>query len=409
MATTIHSLAYKMSADSAGFTRGVAASRKELTAAKRVMRETETPLEKYNRKVGEADMLLKKGLITQKQYNRQVAGLKGSLKGATTALTAFGAGVVTAFGAGAVKLFSTAVAKISENMEKLDKVGKLSDKLSVPPQAIRGLQFAAGQLSGLGGEQLAAGLTTMQNRVSEAAAGTGEAVKALNELGLSAEGLNRLSADRQFLRLADAIRDVKNPADQLRLAIDLFDKRVGSKLVSTLRAGSSGVGELSGRFDKFAGKLSTLDIDRIEELNDALGLTNVAVEGLFEQLTAEFSVPALAAVKELNQTIEKTTGSRVSTRGEVGLSAASFAQSATGALSRVGAGSTPGVFGAGFSGVVNALLQQVPDIVKLAEKHHSEAVGQQSDLHARLLAEMQRNTEATRQSGIAIELPPGSR
>tara|TARA_Y100000310_G_scaffold316852_1_gene369053 strand:+ start:1032 stop:3119 length:2088 start_codon:yes stop_codon:yes gene_type:complete len=76
MSTTIHHLAYKISADTRKFTHGLSATKKELAEAKRMMRSTETPLDRFNRRQAEATRLLKKGALSVTQYRRTMSRLR---------------------------------------------------------------------------------------------------------------------------------------------------------------------------------------------------------------------------------------------------------------------------------------------------------------------------------------------
>lgn len=426
MSTTIHSLAYKITAETAGFSKGVAATRKELSSAKRVMKETQTPIERYQNEVKELDTLLKKGAITQTAYNRKVGQLDDQLATATKATSGFSkslstlrggvtgvasalgpAGVAAgvfagAIGGAAMKAGRITLDKITKNMEKLDRVGKISAKLSIDPQALRGLQFAAGQLSGMGDEAAATALQRMIRRISEGAIDTGEAKDALKELGLEAKNLNLMGPVDAIRTIADAMKEVKNPADQVRLSFKLFDTE-GVGLVNMLRAGSQGIDSLTDKFDRLNGVLTKTDITRIESLNDALQDSGLAVDGMFEQLTAEISVPALAVVKELNKEIERIGGRRnVEEPRFLGTGVATAVQGTTGVVTRTVAGQFGGVGGGAGAAIIDRLLSRIPNITDLIERQHREEIGQGV-----------RNTnaivDAIRESSGDFENPPGSR
>ena len=105
MATTIHSLAYKITADTAGMTKGLAATKKELRAAKQQMLDMETPLERFKRKVQESAIMLDKGLISQETHKRKLQQLSNEYRKASGEVKGFGAslgGVGKLLAAGAV-------------------------------------------------------------------------------------------------------------------------------------------------------------------------------------------------------------------------------------------------------------------------------------------------------------------
>lgn len=84
-ATTIHSLVYKVVADSTAFTKGIVATRSELSAAKKLFAETRTPIEKLDIGFAALDKLWEKGAITADTYTRAANRLTAELDQSTTA------------------------------------------------------------------------------------------------------------------------------------------------------------------------------------------------------------------------------------------------------------------------------------------------------------------------------------
>jgi len=128
----------------------------------------------------------------------------------------------------------------------------------------------------------------MTNRISEAAQGTGEAVGALQELGLSASKLNTLTADEKMVAIAKALAGVENQGDKARLAIDLFGRQ-GIQLLGTLEGlAESGMKPLQDEMREL-GVLSAADAKGIEEMNDSWGEFKAAIQGVFNQVAASLA------------------------------------------------------------------------------------------------------------------------
>ena len=89
----IASLAYKITADTRGFSAGISATRKELRAAKQVMEQTRTPAEKLQGGLAGLARLYEKGLVDLTSYRRGVATLKAELGATTQKVNRFGAAV----------------------------------------------------------------------------------------------------------------------------------------------------------------------------------------------------------------------------------------------------------------------------------------------------------------------------
>lgn len=102
----------------------------------------------------------------------------------------------------------------------------------------------------------------MTIRISEAAKGTGEAEKVLNELGLNAEALARMKPEAQFEMIALAMEDVSNAGDRARIANKLFEES-GVSLLKVIDQGAEGIERLRQEADDFG---LTIDRDTAESM-----------------------------------------------------------------------------------------------------------------------------------------------
>lgn len=163
-----------------------------------------------------------------------------------------------------------------------DAVGKLSERIGISTESLSGLQRAA-KLTGASVTILEKGLVMMTRNVSEAAAGTGEAIDAINDLGLNAQALNRLAPDAVFNKLAAAMSGVANQSDRVRIASDIFGAR-GIKLLNTLQLGTRGLREINNETGRFGLAISRLDASRFAEFNDTLQRTREVFTGIATQM-----------------------------------------------------------------------------------------------------------------------------
>jgi hypothetical protein len=137
-----------------------------------------------------------------------------------------GAALGIGFSVGAVVNFGKAL------LDDADALTKLHDKTGVSIEGLGRLQ-AAGDDAGNTLEQLTAGINMMQKRLTD---GDKSAVGALGKLHLGLDDLKRLEPDAQFMAIADAIREVKDPAEQVALAVAIFGKS-GAELLPTIKRG----------------------------------------------------------------------------------------------------------------------------------------------------------------------------
>jgi len=137
----------------------------------------------------------------EKNNKRSILSLRSLANGAKLASVALTA------------LSASAVAAFNSFLNRSDEVAKLSTRLGISTEALSELKHVA-DLGGVSFQTLTLGFQRMTRRISEAAKGTGEAKGAIEELGLSAQTLNKLAPDQQFEVLADAIAEVENPTDR---------------------------------------------------------------------------------------------------------------------------------------------------------------------------------------------------
>ena len=141
--------------------------------------------------------------------------------------------------AGAAIGVAGAVAGVAREMQVIDETAKAARKLGISFNDLTAIQHAAAEASGLEGAAVTKAMQKMVTGVSDAVQGTGEAVDALDALGISAEQLNELSAPEQFAQIAEAIKGVSNEQDKLNIAATLFGQR-GADMINTLDLGAEG-------------------------------------------------------------------------------------------------------------------------------------------------------------------------
>ena len=205
--------------------------------------------------------------------------------------------------AGGIAAMAIAFAKTSGD---IDKLAKTASKLGVLPEKLRELQYS-GELTGVSVNTLDMGLQRMTRRVAEAAHGTGEAVKALKELGLSAKDLNDLSPDEQMSRIADAMQNVAGQSDKVRLSMKLFDSE-GVALVNTLAGGSEGLKAMAEEAQMLGITLNNVQTAGVEAANDAITKSNLAMSGYTTQLTAHLAPAVEAYANQLTGVVIGTEG-----------------------------------------------------------------------------------------------------
>lgn len=160
------------------------------------------------------------------------------------------------FAVAAAAAGAASVAWIMRMSDSIDSTAKMAEQIGVTTEALTGMRFAAQQFANISDQQFDMSMRRMTRRIAEAAQGTGSAKGALEELGLSAQQLARMTPDQQMLELADAMARTEHQADRLRYTMALFDTE-GMALVPALQQGSRALEENIRLAERYGVVIST--------------------------------------------------------------------------------------------------------------------------------------------------------
>lgn len=179
-----------------------------------------------------------------------------------------------------------------------DELAKNSQRIGVNIEALAGLQFAA-QIAGSTSEDLIKALGQLSKNLFDISLGTGEAIRAFDELGISALDQNdRLrESDEVLFDIADKFAKMPNSTLKTAAAMQIFGK-AGKELIPLLNLGSSGMRELMDEARKLGLVMSLEDAQAAEAFNDSLTRLGAAAIGLRNKIGVELfgSFEALANI-----------------------------------------------------------------------------------------------------------------
>ncbi|WP_321528312.1 hypothetical protein [Sedimenticola selenatireducens] len=158
--------------------------------------------------------------------------------------------------------------RLASMTKDIDALAKTSRKLGIPVGELQKLQHAA-KLSGVETNQLNTGLQRMTRRIAEAAGGTGVAVSALDDLGISIDDIAGKSPDEQFSIVADAMSKIPDQAERVRIGFKLFDTE-GVNLINLMNDGAEGVKRMGDELEKMGGVIDDKTAKAVEDLNDKM-------------------------------------------------------------------------------------------------------------------------------------------
>ena len=222
---------------------------------------------------------------------------------ANATLAKFARRAKIAVGIMAAAAVTAGIAMVRSGLKTIDEQAKLAASLNTTTASMQVLARAA-DLAGVSQGEVEQATIMMTKSLSQAAAGTGPAVKALQQLHLSAADLASLPIDQKMVAIQDAIAKFIPKAEQAAVASQIFGSRAG--LIFT-RIDSATLRQATQDVQDFGVAVSEGDAAQIQRTNDALSRMGLLWRGISNQL-AVAAAPALEAIANAMAAIGKTTG-----------------------------------------------------------------------------------------------------
>lgn len=181
---------------------------------------------------------------TLKQDVAKATATLDSITGVASKLAPVLAGV---FSIAAAVQFGRAV------LDDADALQKLHDKTGLSTDALQRFRIA-GDDAGNTVDEMALAVNKMQVKI---AGDDKSAESALRKLGIAVEDFKAIGPEKQFYEISKAIQGVSDPADQAKIAVDLFGK-AGAAILPTLKRG----------FDDVRDSAVGMSQDTVEALDD---------------------------------------------------------------------------------------------------------------------------------------------
>jgi len=230
---------------------------------------------------------------------------KGSLAGFGRDIKSFAtstAGIFTglAAAAGIGLSMHAGVEAIKSTMEEVDKLNKQARAIGVTTDALSRLQYAA-QFAGMEAGDVAPMLAKMGRALyglGDSDTGTDKVSAAFRFLKVDLAAIRQLAPDKQFEMLAEAIKNVKNPTEQLGAASAIFGKNIAA-VMPLLKEGKEGLAAWFAESDKFGNTVSPVNAQMIENAQDNVERLGRALHGVALIVTAELAPFIEAATKSI--------------------------------------------------------------------------------------------------------------
>lgn len=208
----------------------------------------------------------KAGRVTDKRMREMQKRAEDTGKAIGTALAGAAGAAVAAGTASLVMLKSTAAAT--------GETDKWAKSLGISTQTLQDWQYAA-ERAGLSGDNMADIFKDIGDKIGDVLiTNGGEAVEALNKLGLSAKALAGITPDQQLLAIAKGLEKVGTQAEKINILESLGNDL--SRMLPLLDSGAVG-------FQKFAKQARDLNISMSPEQIENLTKANEAIKDLEAQ------------------------------------------------------------------------------------------------------------------------------
>ena len=180
-----------------------------------------------------------KAMLDLERATRRTEQAAGGLSGKMVAL---GTAVGSFIGNFASNLLQNAISSLigfgKAALDSADNIQDLSEKLGISVEAVQLFEVAA-KHGGTSIEVFDAAMSKLNLNLGQGAKATKDALSAL---GLEFGKLREMSREEQFLAVADALQQIRDPAEQARLGVQLFGKAF-TALKPAIDAGLRAAGE----------------------------------------------------------------------------------------------------------------------------------------------------------------------
>lgn len=229
---------------------------------------------------------------------KSLGGFASSVGSALNPLSMLGRVAGSTFGQ--LSMFSMAQSAVntftsmtSAAAESIDVQSKLSRRLGTTYGELAGLKLA-GDLAGVGIEQIGTAMTKADVMMQKAAGGSKQAQAAFANLGLDAGQLQGMSSADRFEAIASAIANIQSPAERAAAAVALFG-RSGANMLPLFEGGAESIRKAREEAQRFGLTLTNAQGQNVENMNDSFTRVYSAIQGIVQQVVAHLA-PAITGI-----------------------------------------------------------------------------------------------------------------
>ncbi len=336
MATTVNAANLAIGFDVSKLRDGMNLARGEISKVSQIVRDSISPVDKYNQQLtllkqayqagavsaermaqAELSLAKKHGIETDavRQERFELEKLNAARSGSKSPV-AGGSPVGSSIGKYATGFLSIAAVSgslnsiqstFAETARRIDEVSDRANALGMSYKDLIVAQRGFGEISGMTTEEVTNSLQKMQINLSAAKMGTGGLADSLKALQLDPKALTAGTSMEAIKAISTEFAKIKEPADQLNFALDLFGKS-GVRMVTVLRDGGEALREMEQHLQAAGVTLSDIESDRIGRMNDNLERANDYAMGLANKFTVDVS----GAINVASEALKRGFGEQAS-------------------------------------------------------------------------------------------------
>lgn len=291
--TTIHTLSYKMVADTQNFTRGLISSRSEVALMKKLMNDT-SPEQKSAKALQMLDRLYDAGKISQTQYKDATAKVRAELEALKRSSKNTGDGMEKLNGKlkGFVAAFisfqaaSRGVQLFNDTMKKLDDQGDNAERFGLFVDDFIKLQYALERGGDLERGGAAAALKTMRDNIQLASMDMGRFKELFGELGADQDIIAAIAfqpINKQLETMVTLIGQMPDAGKRGLITSKLFGTDEG-QMASLITGGAAALQELYRQAEEFR-LLQGNDAEKIGDMSERWKDVSYRWEAVVNNLT----------------------------------------------------------------------------------------------------------------------------
>ena len=179
-----------------------------------------------------------------------------------------------------------------------DQAAKTADSLGMGIEGYQQLRYAMGT-AGVEAGEFDGAIQKMSNTINMATAGNAAAAKQLESIGLSAKEFANMKPEESFAKISDYMATLSSDAERTQVAITLFGKTAGPKMMAAMRMGSEGLREMGNEAQSLGLIITEEQARASENYNDALARMKGGFTGLKNQFIGSAIGPITQAFDHL--------------------------------------------------------------------------------------------------------------